>query len=273
MNKLFVILELSKANDGSSHFTTKVARKIPINCFNLSLLKHDGKHSKSKHIALKKFVIRTKSDNISLKDADCKPEFKFCLQKINACISEKLNFFLGYPLYGHNPLFLNEFIKSKSLKIEIHYRHRALSNKAYKCGDRSVTYQKSVLLEGKSRINLDLTSESFVLDHSKKSCILWHKQKHSTTSPFYYKLNQLFIQDYYFFQFLFWSTFFILLSREFMMALFIFRIAIVAKSLIAAEFQKAFKVPQSILWIWPNFGESLLILQMGIGINRIFQKT
>jgi len=58
-----------------------------------------------------------------------------------------------------------------------------------------------------------------------------------------------------------------------MMALLIFRIAIAAKSLIAAEFQKAFKALKSILWIWPNFEENLLILQMGIGINRIFQKT
>ena len=296
MNQHFVILELSKANDSSPDSTSKVAKKIHNSCFNLRLLKRHGKESKLKSIALKKFVIRTKSDRISLKDADCESAFKFCLQKINTCISKKLNFFLGYSPYGYNTIFLNEFIKWETLKTEIYGRHQTLSNKAHSCGNRAVMYEESISLEsknfknkinltfwdsdirlqnakGETKINLNITPKSFALDHSKKSCILWWKQKYSITSPFYYKLNQLFIQDYYFSQFLFWSTFFILLSRKSMMALLIFRIAIAAKSLIAAEFQKAFKVPKSILWIWPNFEENLLILQMGIGINRIFQKT
>ncbi|WP_041758111.1 hypothetical protein [Psychroflexus torquis] len=155
-----------------------------------------------------------------------------------------------------------------------------LSHKAYNSIGRTVMYQKSTFLESenfknkinltsdddnlltqniknKSKFNLSLNPESFVLSQPKTTCKLCCKQIYYSTSTFYNKSSRLFLGEHYFSQFLFWSIFFILcLSKEWIPVFLIFGIAIGTKSLIAVQFQKVFKVPKSVLWIWPNFGAS-----------------
>ena len=298
LNQHYTTFEVVVVNDCSTDSTSEVIKTFQNNYSNLRLVQAQEKNSKSKRIALKLGVLKAKYDRILLTDADCKPTSKFWIQEINACLTKKFNCILGYSPYEYNSTFLNKIIQWETLQTGILYIYRAIEGKAYVSVGRNVIYKKSIFLESenfeneidltsgdddlliqnikdKSKINLCLNPESFVLSQSKTTWKSWWKQKqrHYSIFPSYDKSSQIFLGGYYFSQFLFWSTFFILcLSKEWILALLIFGIVIIAKSLITVPFEKVFKVPKSVLWIWSTLEASLLILQMGIGINGIFQK-
>jgi glycosyltransferase involved in cell wall biosynthesis len=298
LNQYYPTFEVVVVDDCSTDLTLEVIKIFQNNYPNLRLVQSQEKDSKSKRKALKLGVLKAKYDRISLTDADCKPVSKFWIQEMNSCLTKKFNCVLGYSPYEYNPTFLNKIIQWETLQTGILYMYRAIEGKAYMSVGRNVMYEKSIFLESedfeneidltsgdddlliqnikdKSKINLCLNPERFVLSQPKTTWKSWWKQKqrHYSTSPSYDKSSQLFLGGYYFYQFLFWSTFFILcLSKERLLALFIFGIVIVAKSLITVQFEKLFKVPRAVLLIWPNLGASLLILQIGTEISGIFQK-
>jgi len=298
LNQHYPTFEVIVVNDYSTDSTSEVIKTFQNNYPNLRLIHAIDENSKSKRSALKLGILKSKYNRILLTDADCKPTSKFWITEMNTCLTKKFNCVLGYSPYEYKSTFLNKMIQWETLQTGILYSYRAIEGKAYMSVGRNVMYQKSIFLESenfekergltsgdddlliqnikdKSKISLCLNPESFVLSQPKTTWKSWWKQKqrHYSTSPFYDKSSQLFLGGYHFSQFLFWSTFLILcLSKEWMLALFIFGIAIVAKSLITVQFEKVFKVPKSVLWIWPILEASLLILQMGIGISGIFQK-
>ena len=290
--------EVIVVNDFSTDKTSEIVYRFQKQFDNLRLIHSTDKDSISKRSALKYGVKNSKYDVVLFTDADCRPISKNWITLMLSKLSKDANCVLGYSPYIAYQTFLNYIIQFETLQTAVLYFSKAIQNQAYMAVGRNVMYRKSTFLESenfefehklrsgdddlliqnikdKSKINVSLDNNSFVLSRPKLTWTSWWKQKqrHYTTAPHYQWSFQLFLGAYYAFHCIFWLSFILLyLSSYSLLSLSAFWIYLLGSTFIWIYFAKLFKVSWSVMAIWPILQLTLLMLQTCMGLQSLFRK-
>ncbi|MFO7746079.1 MAG: glycosyltransferase [Psychroflexus sp.] len=290
--------EVIVVDDKSTDSTSDIVQKFQKEFSNLKLLKSIAEYSNSKRSALKQGIEASQHSTLLLTDADCRPISKNWISTMKAELSGSKSCVLGYSPHIRQSSFLNLIIQFETLQTAGLYLAQAIDNKAYMSVGRNVMYTKELFLksekfdnekdltsgdddlliqniEDKSNISVCLIPESFVLSKPKVSWSAWWKQKlrHYSTAAHYDTKSQLFLGTYHFSHLIFWIGFLILaFSKYSKTVLMIFVVSILIKSLFMIAYMRVLKVSKEVLFLWPILEVSLLLLQLGLGIQGKLQK-
>jgi glycosyltransferase involved in cell wall biosynthesis len=139
-----VIIVDDRSNDGTFDFLLEESRKNP----KLRMVHVDRTppHVNGKKFSLTLGIKAAQFDRILLTDADCRPMSDEWISAMNAEVTDKTLFVLGFSPYVKNPGFLNLFIRFESLVTALQYMAFALLKSPYMGVGRNLSYKKSFFL-------------------------------------------------------------------------------------------------------------------------------
>lgn len=155
-------------------------------------------------------------EHLVMIDADCYPSGNQWLKNLVSNYDSEKEIVIGYGPYEKENSFLNKLIRFDTSMIAISYLSMALAKRPYMAVGRNMSYTKKRFFEvdgfknhyhvqsgdddlfikdaatGKN-VAIEISPESFVYSHPKKTWKDWLKQKqrHFTTAPGYRLINKL----------------------------------------------------------------------------------
>lgn len=155
-------------------------------------------------------------EHLVMIDADCYPAGNKWLRNLISNYTEGKEIIIGYGPYETEKGFLNKLIRFDTTQIAINYLSFARAGRPYMAVGRNMSYTKKRFFEvdgfknhyhiqsgdddlfmrdaaTKKNVAIDISPESFVFSHPKRSWRDWVKQKqrHFTTAPRYRLINKL----------------------------------------------------------------------------------
>lgn len=248
--------EVIVINDASTDNTEQTLKDFAKTYDNFRYLNINEKQGEGKKFALSKGISEAKNDILLLTDADCKPCSKHWIKNMQSNFSEGKEIVIGYSPYLRKQSLVNLLIRFDAFYSALQYLSLALSKVPYMGVGRNLAYRKSLFLNNngfKSHQNIisgdddlfvnesatsynttiEIRKESFTWSDPKTSFKDWFKQKqrHTTTARHYHIYHKTILGLLHLSHFLFYYSFFLLLSfsfikLKFIIAIFLIRLAI-----------------------------------------------
>jgi glycosyltransferase involved in cell wall biosynthesis len=142
-----VIVVDDRSNDGTYDYLLEETRKNP----KLRMVHVDRTppHVNSKKFSLTLGIKAAQFDRVLFTDADCRPHSDEWISSMNAEVTDKTVFVIGFSPYLKMPGFLNLFIRFESLITALQYLAFALLKSPYMGVGRNLSYKKSFFLREK----------------------------------------------------------------------------------------------------------------------------
>lgn len=115
----------------------------------VTTIKQDDKFTHNKKLALTIGIKAAKNEILLLTDADCKPESKHWIEKMQSKFNDQKEIVLGYGGYESKRGILNNLIRFDTLFIALQYFTFALAGKPYMGVGRNLAYKKSLFFKNK----------------------------------------------------------------------------------------------------------------------------
>ena len=190
----------------------------------------------SKKYALTLGIKSAKYDIILLTDADCRPQSKFWVKEMAACMTSEKEIVLGFSPYFKEKGFLNNLIRYETFITAIQYFSFALVGVPYMGVGRNLMYRKSLFLKNKGfaqhtnivggdddlfmndvatheNTAICLNADAFMYSIPKTTWQTWYRQKrrHLSVSKHYILHNKILLGGLASTQIFAWLIFLILI--------------------------------------------------------------
>lgn len=247
--------EVILVDDQSQDNTEYVLKELTNKYSHLKIVKIEQhvKNRVGKKFALSLGIKAAKNDYLVLTDADCVPSSNNWLSRIVANFNNNKAIVLGYGAYRREKGLLNAIIRFDTFNIALQYFSFALAGHTYMGVGRNLAYTKSTFFNNKGfashillpsgdddlfiqevatkdNVAIELHNESYTISEPKETWKEWvfQRRRHVTTSQRYSLKFKLLLGLWPLSQFLFLTSFFILLTYKVsfyvVLPLFVFRL-------------------------------------------------
>lgn len=142
--------EVVVVNDGSADDTEYVLKDYAAQYPHLKIVTITDHHKqRGKKFAVTMGIKAARYERLLFTDADCQPESREWLLRMQSHFGYKKDIVLGYSPYERHPGILNAFIRFETLKTAIGYLSSAVAGDAYMGIGRNMGYTKSLFFKGK----------------------------------------------------------------------------------------------------------------------------
>jgi glycosyltransferase involved in cell wall biosynthesis len=292
--------EVVVVNDCSSDNSADLLDELCKKYHNLKVvtIKESQNHAHGKKVALMMGIKGATYEHLLLTDADCKPNSKEWLRNMVQHLNGKTEIVLGYGAYQKQKGFLNKIIRFDTFMIALQYLSFALEGKTYMGIGRNLAYTKSLFFQMKafashyhiesgdddlfvneaatkhnSQIEINLDSHTISLP--KKTIREWFRQKrrHITTFQHYNSASKRQLTTLSVSQYLFFTTFILLLAIKFepIVVISLFGIRLITQLFVFSK-SMVLLSEKDLLLFYPILELALLILYPIITFSNIFIK-
>lgn len=144
----YEVIVVNDCSEDESEFVLERFQKKYKN-LKITTIKRDDKFTHNKKLALTVGIKAAKNELLLLTDADCKPESKLWVEKMQSKFYGQKELVLGYGGYESKKQILNNLIRFDTLFIALQYLTYALAGKPYMGVGRNLAYKKSLFFKNK----------------------------------------------------------------------------------------------------------------------------
>ncbi len=291
-----VVVVNNSSDDDSNFLLTQMAEDY--NNLKIVEIRENLNFFSGKKFPLSIGIKSASKEMILVTDADCRPAGPHWISSMVKNSGQKKSIVLGYGGYIRKPGLLNGIIRFDTAHIAMQYLSYAAAGIPYMGVGRNMAYLKSLFYANngfishyripsgdddlfinrvarKSNTGICIDPESFTWSEPKSTFAGWVRQKkrHLTTGRYYRPVHKLLLGSYSGSLFLFYLTFFILISLvfQFYLILAIFAIRLICQLVL---FRNCLgRLQEKNLWLFIVFYEPLLlVVNIYISISNLFVK-
>jgi cellulose synthase/poly-beta-1,6-N-acetylglucosamine synthase-like glycosyltransferase len=243
LNQAYPDYEVIVVNDCSEDSTFEVLGELlpQYPRLKVSTVTKDPKFSHSKKFAQFIGIKAAKNDILLFTDADCKPESDKWLEGMVSHFNDKTSFVIGYGGYIRTRGLLNRYIRYDTMTVALQYLGMAIRGLPYMGVGRNLAYRRSVFFDKKgfgsykdvvsgdddlfvnayatrANTSVEFRKENHTrsVPSSRTGQWLTQKRRHMTSAPYYKFRDKVFVASEPLSRILFYASFAILLSMQFM---------------------------------------------------------
>jgi len=233
--------EVLVVDDCSKDGTADVLNKISGKYNHLRIVTLDSSTGLPTGQAGKKFALTSgiraaTYDLLLLTDADCKPAGNFWLSAMQSRFKPGTDIVLGYSPFQKTEGLLNRLVRFDTFFVAVQYLSFALAGRSYMGVGRNLAYRRELFIDNrgfeshqhihsgdddlfvneattKNNTDIEISSDAHTISEAKTTFREWFDQKrrHLTTGIYYKFSHKVLLGSYYLSQFLFFSTFIMLI--------------------------------------------------------------